>query len=207
VPDSVHRVTGRVDTPDGLDADVVVGADGVHSITRRARWGPGSQARLTPYVAVRGVIDQRSDGRAQEYWGGGGLFGITPSPGDRTNWFASFRAELGPRSVDAGQALELARARYAAYPPLVRDLLASVDPEKTLAQRIWVAPRLRSYVRGRVVLVGDAAHAMTPNLGRGACEALIDAVTLADLLNSRAVPDVLAAYDRRRVAPTQGLRR
>lgn len=206
VPESVCRLTRRVESLDGLDADVVVGADGVHSLTRRARWGPGSQARLTPYLAVRGVIDQRSDGRALEFWGGGGLFGITPSPGDRTNWFASFRAGLGPRSVDVGQALELARPRYAAYPPQVRDLLAGVDPEATLAQRIWIAPRLRSYARGRVVLVGDAAHAMTPNLGRGACEALVDAVILADLLNSRAVPDALSAYDRRRVPLTQGLR-
>ncbi len=62
------------------------------------------------------------------------------------------------------------------------------------------------YTRNRVALVGDAAHAMTPNLGRGACEALIDAVTLADLLNSRPIDDALRAYDRDRVLRTQALR-
>jgi 2-polyprenyl-6-methoxyphenol hydroxylase-like FAD-dependent oxidoreductase len=54
--------------------------------------------------------------------------------------------------------------------------------------------------------VGDAAHAMTPNLGRGACEALVDAVALADLLNSRPIDEALRAYDRDRVLRTQALR-
>ena len=56
------------------------------------------------------------------------------------------------------------------------------------------------------MLVGDAAHGMTPNLGRGACEALIDAVTLADLLNSSPLPEALRAYNRRRLLRSQALR-
>ena len=63
-----------------------------------------------------------------------------------------------------------------------------------------------SYQRGNAVLVGDAAHGMTPNLGRGACEALIDAVTLADLLNTRPLPEALQAYNRRRLLRSQALR-
>jgi 2-polyprenyl-6-methoxyphenol hydroxylase-like FAD-dependent oxidoreductase len=64
---------------------------------------------------------------------------------------------------------------------------------------------LRSYVRGTAVLVGDAAHAMTPNLGRGACESLVDAVTLADLLNSLPQDRALAAYNRQRRLRTRAL--
>jgi 2-polyprenyl-6-methoxyphenol hydroxylase-like FAD-dependent oxidoreductase len=56
-----------------------------------------------------------------------------------------------------------------------------------------------------VVLIGDAAHAMTPNLGRGACEALVDAVTLAELLNALPVEEALRSYDRRRRLRTQAL--
>ena len=73
-------------------------------------------------------------------------------------------------------------------------------------QRVWTTPPLGSYVRGRVALIGDAAHAMTPNLGRGACEALVDAVTLAELLNSRPLEEALAAYNRARHLRTQALR-
>lgn len=51
---------------------------------------------------------------------------------------------------------------------------------------------------GQLVLIGDAAHAMLPTLGRGACEALVDAVTLADLLNTLHEDQALRAYDRQR---------
>lgn len=64
---------------------------------------------------------------------------------------------------------------------------------------------MRSFVRGRVVLIGDAAHAMTPNLGRGACEALVDAATLAELLNTLSVEAALRSYDRQRRLRTQAL--
>ena len=56
------------------------------------------------------------------------------------------------------------------------------------------------------MLVGDAAHGMTPNLGRGACAALIDAVTLAGLLNTCPLPEALRAYNRRRLLHSQVLR-
>lgn len=79
-------------------------------------------------------------------------------------------------------------------------------PEATLAQRIWTMPGLRSFVRPGAVLAGDAAHGMTPNLGRGACEAIVDAVTLAELLNARPLEDALRAYNRQRALRTQLLR-
>ncbi|MFJ4266912.1 FAD-dependent monooxygenase [Paenarthrobacter nicotinovorans] len=62
------------------------------------------------------------------------------------------------------------------------------------------------YTRENVVLVGDACHAMTPNLGRGACEALIDAVTLGALLSELPKNEALRAYNRKRVLRTQQLR-
>ena len=124
---------------------------------------------------------------------------------DGTNWYTSFRSALGPREVDVEDALEEARARSGEILPAPRRVLDEADPTTTLAQRITVAPRLRSYVRGRTVLVGDAAHAMTPNLGRGGCEALVDADTLARLLETRPVAEALERYDAERVRPTQRL--
>jgi 2-polyprenyl-6-methoxyphenol hydroxylase-like FAD-dependent oxidoreductase len=205
VPASVARVDGPVRSLP--DAELVVGADGVHSMVRRAVLGDRSRARLSPYLALRGIIDEPvPPGSGGEYWGRGTLFGITPASRDRTYWYASYRSDLGPDGIDVGEVLASTRARFSGPAAGIARVLLAAAPGQTLAQRIWTAPPLRRYAAAGAVLVGDAAHGMTPNLGRGACEALIDAVTLADLLNSRPLRDALQAYSRRRLLRTQALR-
>jgi 2-polyprenyl-6-methoxyphenol hydroxylase-like FAD-dependent oxidoreductase len=206
VPVSVGRASGRIDVVRPGPAGLVVGADGVHSSVRRSCWGARSGARSTPYLAVRGVVPGRLwRGHTGEYWGRGQLFGIGPAAAG-TNWYAAFRSGAGPGSLDVAAVLEETRARYAGYSPGILEVLAAAVPQTSLVQRVWTTPPLGSYVRRRVALVGDAAHAMTPNLGRGACEALVDAVTLAELLNTRPVDEALTAYNRARHLRTQALR-
>jgi 2-polyprenyl-6-methoxyphenol hydroxylase-like FAD-dependent oxidoreductase len=210
VPTSVHRVTERAEhipATGPLVAGLLMGADGVHSVVRRAFWGSRAEATLTPYLALRGVLPESpGSGDGGEYWGRGNLFGIAPASGGRTYWYASFRSAEGPARVDVAEALRQARERFAGGAPSIRQVLEAATPAASLAQRIWTVPMLTSYVRPGAVLVGDAAHGMTPNLGRGACEALVDAVTLAELLNTQSVPEALKAYNRQRVARTQLLR-
>ena len=185
---------------------MVVGADGVHSAVRRPRWGYRSDAAPRGCSRCAAFLPTSFPEHALgEYWGRGQLFGLGPH-NEGTNWYTAFRSELGPRQVDVAEALEVARACHVDAAPQIRRVLASATPETTLAQRIWTTPRLSSYVRADAALVGDAAHAMTPNLGRGACEALIDAVTLGDLLGGMSPDAALAAYDRARRRRTQRLR-
>jgi 2-polyprenyl-6-methoxyphenol hydroxylase-like FAD-dependent oxidoreductase len=210
VPKSVHRVTERLDhipATGPLAAGLLVGADGVHSVLRRAFWGSRAEATLTPYLALRGVLPESAGtDEGGEYWGRGNLFGIAPASGKGTYWYASFRSEEGPGRVDVSEALRQARERFAGGAPAILRVLEAATPEASLAQRIWTVPMLTSYVRPGAVLVGDAAHGMTPNLGRGACEALVDAVTLAELLNTQSAPEAFKAYNSQRVARTQLLR-
>ena len=205
VPAAVARAYGPVESPPR--PGLVVGADGVHSVVRRSIWGERSRARLSPYLALRGIIDEPvPHGGGGEYWGRGQLFGITPASRGRTYWYASYRSGLGPGGIDVEEALAQTRARLSGRAAGIDRVLAAATPGGTLAQRVWTVPFPGSYRRDGAVLVGDAAHGMTPNLGRGACEALVDAVTLAELLNSRPVPEALRAYNRRRLLRSQSLR-
>jgi 2-polyprenyl-6-methoxyphenol hydroxylase-like FAD-dependent oxidoreductase len=213
VPAGVRRVRGRIggsaENEFEPSADgIVVGADGVHSGVRRRVWPAQAAAIATPFLAVRGVLPESvGDEDMGEYWGRGRLFGIGPHRSG-TNWYMSFRSALGPRRVDVGEALDEARAHAADAPrtaSAIERILEAAAPAGTLAQRIWVAPKLPRYTSSRHVLIGDAAHAMTPNLGRGGCEALIDAVTLARLLATLPDQEALAAYDRQRRARTRRL--
>jgi len=96
--------------------------------------------------------------------------------------------------------------RFAGWHEPLTDVVRATEPGAVLRHDIFTLttplPELR---RGRIVLLGDAAHAMTPNLGQGACQALEDAVTLGASAGSRGVDDALTAYDAERRPRTQRL--
>ena len=198
LPDEVVRL-GRSAPPltELAGYDVVIGADGLGSPTRDALFGPDHRPVHAGIAAWRGWVDGTVD-TATETWGAGALFGITPREGGLINWFAAVRAPAGT----TGGVGDLV-ARFGDWHPAVRDVLNRLDPATVLHHEIYQSPPLPSYVRGNVALLGDAAHAMTPNLGRGACEAIVDAATLADLLARFDVPEALGRYDRARRRTTR----
>lgn len=204
LPDSVTWRTEEIADSRALDAEVIVGADGARSAVRRDQWGEGSAARVHGATVLRGVIEHdQSGGEVTEYWGSGTLFGITPVPGGRTNWFTAFP---GRRFADVEEGIAHIRNVARGFPSRVADVLAEATPEQTVISGIHVSRSLRSFVRVPAVLIGDAAHAMTPNLGRGACEAIRDAVALGTLLNRYEPSEALARYASRRLIAPQLIR-
>ncbi|MFC7546122.1 FAD-dependent monooxygenase [Plantactinospora sp. GCM10030261] len=186
--------------------DVVVAADGINSRTRTTLFGAEAGLRYVGMTAWRGTVEG-STNTVSETWGAGRKFGITPRESGRTNWYATAIAPAGGRRP--GAELDEIRARFGGWHDGVRQVLAGIREEEVLRHDVYdLARPLPSFVAGTVALIGDAAHAMAPDIGRGACEALIDAAVLGEcLVEAPSVADGLATYDRRRRPSTQRLTR
>ncbi|NLE81915.1 MAG: aromatic ring hydroxylase [Rhodococcus sp.] len=186
---------GMVPTDLGSE-DVLIGADGTFSATREHLFGPETVPRPVGTTVWRGTVDAFSSSSADdgtlygETWGRGALFGITPRFDGRLNFFGAARAAAGTTTVDDFF------TRFADWHSDVRAVLDRVDRDAILHHDLFQSPPLSRFTSGRVALVGDAAHTMTPHLGRGAGEALVDAVALAELLVELPVDEALARYDR-----------
>lgn len=169
------RVTLADDTT--LDADAVVGADGVGSLVAGRLNGP-LRRRYTGYTAWRGVARLRIDEHlAGETLGAGTQFGHVPLDEEHTYWFGTQRCPEGASSP-GGEAHHL-RLRYGDWPEPIPALLAATADDDLLRSDLYDREEARTWAHGPVVLLGDAAHPMRPHLGQGGCQGIEDAVVLA----------------------------
>ena len=195
---------GQSITEIGQGADVIIGADGINSLVRRIAFPHARPPRPLGSIAYRGTLPGRVE-HATEIWGRGRLFGVTPMDTATTNWFAALAQERVDAHGNADHATVL-RKEFAGWHGKVGQVLENLDPHGIDRRKLYDLPAFGPYTRGRHVLIGDAAHAMAPNLGRGACEALVDAVALATALNEEpTLARALARYDRGRRGPTRRL--
>jgi 2-polyprenyl-6-methoxyphenol hydroxylase-like FAD-dependent oxidoreductase len=194
---------GRVITRSGtLEVDLVIGADGVHS---RVRATAGFDARVRKLGAsyVR-ALAPRGLARNEEAWTSAGLFGSFDLP-DGTYWYAS--CGTVKRALEQRDLASLRAAWTRAY-PASEPLLAALPSFDALLIHDVLEVECSRYVRGNVALVGDAAHAMAPNLGQGANSALVDAAVLGDeLRRADTLQGALQAYDARRRPRVQAVAR
>ena len=199
--------TGEVtlETGEVLRGDVLVAADGIHSAARAALF-PGCPgpvfAGLTAWQAL--VPSAGIDYQVGTTWSRGGEFGMLPMKDGRLYVFAEAAAdEPMPRRTGAEEKAELVR-RFGGLRPPVPEVIRRIDEEAVLRADIHsMQVPLPAFHRGRAAILGDAAHAMAPNLGQGACQAIEDAVTLAYVLDrSGSIPEGLADYTAARMPRT-----
>ena len=209
-PSAIHldaRCTGISDAGDAVrarfadgrevEADVLVGADGAHSVVRTALLGP-SPIRYRGYTTAgaltpAGSVPVPRDG--SETWGRGIRFGVAPTSGERVVWYAVWKAPAGEAGVSPEHLLRL----FGSWHEPVRAVIEATPPDTMVRKDVYDRLPGRRWTRGRVALIGDAIHLMTPDLGQGACQAMVDAVTLADCLAQGGSLDAaLVSYQRQR---------
>lgn len=193
---------------DGSEArgDLLIGADGYHSVIRTQLFGP-TKPHYAGYVCWRGIAHIDRPDLETWAWGQGHQFGIVPMSKDRAYWFAQCYSPEGRGLLPGGKQQEL-RAMFKDWHDPIPAVIEATDENAILRNDVYEGVPLRHWSVGRVTLLGDAAHTMSPNLGQGACLAIEDAVVLANSLKK--APDIvtgLKRYEQLRKRRTYTIRR
>lgn len=183
----------------------LTGADGLRSTVRSHMFGE-RKLRFAGYVVSRGISKLRlPSATAVTSLGRGQQFGYFPMSADRVYWFASRNASEQPMHPGSGRKAGLLE-EFADWHPPVQRIIESTPHDCILHNSIYDMDPLPTWTRGRVTLLGDAAHPATPDLGQGACQAIEDAAVLARCLQHN--PDIetgLKQYESRRINRTREL--
>jgi FAD-dependent urate hydroxylase len=195
-----HRATG----------DILIGADGVHSICRTYVAGKPIETCYADYVNWNGIVPASPDLTPLNSWmiyvGEGKRASMMPISDNRFYFFFGAPMPKGT-TVEPAQRQDELRELFTGWCSPVQNLINQINPHETNRLEIGDLDPLEKIVKGRVALIGDAAHATTPTLGQGGCQAMEDAEILPRYLipTNISAPDALHRYQTARKQPTADL--
>lgn len=189
----------RISTARGesFEADVLVGADGIHSHVRGRLFGAVAPQYMG-YRSHRFVVENRGVAHFTEFLGHGRRIGLVPISEKRLYVWTTFNSpRASPPRLDSVADFRRLFAEFT--DPRVGAVFSQLASMEGVILTAIEELRLERWVQGRAALLGDAVHAMTPNIGQGAGMAMEDAAALAEeLATSDSVEKALDAYARRR---------
>ncbi|EKE22859.1 MAG: hypothetical protein ACD_6C00702G0004 [uncultured bacterium] len=184
-------------------AALLIGADGTHSMTRQYVLGKQVERRYAGYVNWNGLVEISEDLAPAQQWttfvGEGKRASLMPVAEHRFYFFFDVPLPAGLEN----QRLEyktLLKQYFSGWCSQVQRLIDSIDEQKTNRVEIHDIEPFTQFYKGRVVILGDAAHSTTPDIGQGGCQAMEDAVYLARALqiNTLGLEDALKRYQNKR---------
>lgn len=177
--------------------DVVIGADGIKSVVRKQLFNTG-EIRDAQQVCWRGIcemnLSEKYQHEANELWGKGKRFGFVKISDSKVYWYAVANKWLVKENSQS--LTELLNE----FHPEVLAMINATPQENIFISDITDLKPISTWTRDKACLLGDAAHATTPNMGQGACQAIEDAYTIAQLLGGgKEIKDAFASYEKRRI--------
>ena len=179
-------------------------ADGVKSILRQQIL-PESKPRYAGYTCWRATISNASLNlqKGSETWGKDGRFGLTPLVNNRLYWYACINSKAHNTLYQHYTIQDLYKHFEHYHQPIPQVLQHTNDEDLIWNDIIDIAP-IKHFAYGNILLIGDAGHATTPNMGQGACQAIEDVAVLIDeLSHESSVELAFKNFERRRLARTK----
>jgi 2-polyprenyl-6-methoxyphenol hydroxylase-like FAD-dependent oxidoreductase len=184
--------------------DYLIIADGIHSPLRKSLI-PGAKIRYSGYTCWRAVIDNPGLDldAASETWGEDGRFGIVPLANNKIYWFACKNAPEKSLEMKGFKIKDIQKVFENFHSP-IPEILSNTTDDQLLWNDISDLKPISKYAFGRAVLIGDAGHATTPNMGQGACQAIEDAVVLAEEVaaNPENLEKAFLSFEKKRLKRT-----
>ncbi|WP_186321420.1 FAD-dependent monooxygenase [Bacillus sp. FJAT-22090] len=199
-----EKVTAYFDDGMVVNADLLIAADGIHSSIRK-KLVTNSLPRYSGYTCWRGITE--NNGRVDQFtsteiWSTAGRFGMAPMKNGQVYWFACINAREQDPFYQKLERKEIANL-FNDFPEIVTQIIRDTPTKLILHHDILDIQPLKQFSFGRIILLGDAAHATTPNMGQGAGQAIEDAIVLGNGFHQfEDLPKVLAFYEEKRVART-----
>ncbi|WP_066903163.1 FAD-dependent urate hydroxylase HpxO [Millisia brevis] len=204
IEDDGEEVTVTFANGETATCDLLIGADGANSITRDYVTGGGIERKYSGYTNFNGLVaaDPRVGplDRWTTYVGEGKRAAVMPVAGDRFYFFVDVPQPDG-LPYDKSEGIAPLREAFGHWTGGVQALLDSIDPAVSFNRvEIWDIDPFHTWVKGRVAILGDAAHNTAPDIGQGACSALEDTFVLSIMLGSNtiSIEDTLKRYEHSR---------
>ncbi|WP_286965318.1 MULTISPECIES: FAD-dependent urate hydroxylase HpxO [Acinetobacter] len=186
-----------------IKTDLLIGADGTHSITRTYVLGEQVSRRYAGYVNWNGLVEISEKLTPADQWttfvGQGKRVSLMPVADGKFYFFFDVPLQVGLENNRA-EYKTLLKQYFEGWCAPVQHLIDALDEQKTNRVEIHDIEPFAQFYKGRVVIVGDAAHSTTPDIGQGGCQAMEDAIYLARSLqiNTLGLEDALKRYQNKR---------
>jgi 2-polyprenyl-6-methoxyphenol hydroxylase-like FAD-dependent oxidoreductase len=171
-------------------ADLLLGADGIHSSVRQVLF-PRSSLRNSRQVCWRGISKMELPAHlkniGQEAWGRQIRFGFSRITDGEVYWFATAKEEHLKKADNIGRKEYLMKL-FQDFATVIPELIAHTESSAIHQTILYDLKRLANWHKDSVCLLGDAAHATTPNMGQGACQGIEDAYYISRLLSHSKQP-------------------
>ncbi|MDM1380057.1 MAG: FAD-dependent monooxygenase [Flavobacterium sp.] len=188
---------------DGTSAshEYVIGADGIRSKVRQALYGEYT-LRDAKQVCWRGVLDfelsDKYNNIALEGWGRGDRFGFVKLLDKQVYWYFLVNEDKYLQNKDLNTLIKDCC-------PLVKDMIMQTAEEEIFLNKIYDLPLIQEWSLGKSCLIGDAAHATTPNLGQGACQGIEDVYVISKLLEKVSLEEAFQSFTAIRRKKAHGI--